>query len=113
MSSPFPLVCRGGLTMTITIERVDFISIPTRDLDRARRFYQETLGLPLERETRAGIEVRAGQVTLGIWEPERMGLPFAPNPNDIALRVPDVAAARASLAASGVEFEGEILDTGV
>ena len=32
----------------ITVERVDFISIPTRDVARAKRFYGETLGLPLE-----------------------------------------------------------------
>ena len=42
-----------------------------------------------------------------------MGLPFAPNPNDIALRVPDVAAAREALEAAGVEFSGETFDTGV
>jgi predicted enzyme related to lactoylglutathione lyase len=42
-----------------------------------------------------------------------MGLPFAPNPNDIALRVPDVAAARADLESRGVEFERETFDTGV
>src|SRR4051794_9115323 len=99
--------------MPITVEHVDFISVPTRDLPRARRFYLETLGLPLDRETPAGVEVTAGQVTLGIWEPEKMGLPFAPTPNDIALRVPDVAAARAQLEAAGVEFRGETFDTGV
>jgi catechol 2,3-dioxygenase-like lactoylglutathione lyase family enzyme len=99
--------------MAITIEHVDFISMPTQDLDRARRFYLETLGLPLEHETPVGIEVRAGQVTLGVWQPEQVGLPFAPNPNDVALRVPDVAEARRELEAAGVEFRGEIVDTGV
>ena len=83
--------------MPITVERVDFISIASQDVERARRFYLETLGLPLERDIRTGFEVRAGQVTLGVWEPERMGLPFAPNPNDVALRVADVAAARREL----------------
>jgi catechol 2,3-dioxygenase-like lactoylglutathione lyase family enzyme len=99
--------------MPITVERVDFLSVPTRDVGRARRFYVETLGLELEGETPAGFEVRAGQVTLGIWEPERMGLPFAPQPNDIALRVPDVAAARGQLESEGVDFRGETIDTGV
>jgi catechol 2,3-dioxygenase-like lactoylglutathione lyase family enzyme len=99
--------------MPITVERVDFISIPTQDVERSRRFYLDTLGLPLDRETRAGFEVNAGQVTLGVWQPEGMGLPFAPNPNDVALRVPDVAAARASLEGAGVRFEGETIDTGV
>jgi catechol 2,3-dioxygenase-like lactoylglutathione lyase family enzyme len=97
----------------ITVERVDFISVPTRDVARARQFYAETLGLPLERDRPSGFEVRAGQVTLGIWEPEGMGLPFEPGPNHVALRVPDVAAARAELEAAGVEFEGETIDTTV
>ncbi len=37
----------------------------------------------------------------------------APHTGYIALRVPDVAAARAELEAKGVEFEGDTLDTGV
>jgi catechol 2,3-dioxygenase-like lactoylglutathione lyase family enzyme len=99
--------------MPITVEHVDFISIASQDLARSRRFYLETLGLPLERDTPTGFEVRAGQVTLGVWEPERMGLPFAPNPNDVALRVADVAAARRELEQAGVAFDGDTLDTGV
>jgi catechol 2,3-dioxygenase-like lactoylglutathione lyase family enzyme len=99
--------------MPITVERVDFISVPTRDSERAREFYLRTLGLPLDRDTPAGFEVTAGQVTLGIWEPERMGRPFQPTPNHIALRVPDVAAARRSLEEAGVVFDGETFDTGV
>jgi catechol 2,3-dioxygenase-like lactoylglutathione lyase family enzyme len=97
----------------IEVERVDFLSIPTQDLARSRRFYEYVLGLPIDRETPAGVEYTCGQVTVGVWEPEKMGLPFAPNPNDIALRVPDVAAARADLEDQGVEFDGDILDTGV
>ncbi|MGH3075032.1 MAG: VOC family protein, partial [Gaiellales bacterium] len=53
----------------ITVEHVDFISIPTQDVPRAKRFYGELLGLELERDTPAGAEYRAGQVTLGIWAP--------------------------------------------
>jgi catechol 2,3-dioxygenase-like lactoylglutathione lyase family enzyme len=99
--------------MPITVERVDFISVPTQDIERSRRFYLETLGLPLDRETPAGFEVTAGQVTLGIWQPERMGLPFVPALNPAALRVPDVQAARDHLEADGVSFTGETIDTGV
>ncbi len=95
------------------VEHVDFVSIVSRDIDRSRRFYTETLGLPLECETPVGFEVAAGQVTLSVWEPEKVGVPFAPNPNDVALRVDDVAARRGELEAKGVEFRGEILDTGV
>jgi catechol 2,3-dioxygenase-like lactoylglutathione lyase family enzyme len=98
----------------VEVERVDFLSIASQDIERARRFYLGTLGLPLDREVRTGgFEVTCGQVTLGIWEPEKMGLPFAPNPNGIALRVADVAEARAELERKGIEFAGETLDTGV
>jgi catechol 2,3-dioxygenase-like lactoylglutathione lyase family enzyme len=99
--------------MPITVERIDFISVPTRDAERSRAFYLNTLGLPLDRDTPAGFEVTAGQVTLGVWEPERMGVPFEPAPNHVALRVPDVAEARLALERAGVEFEGDTLDTGV
>jgi catechol 2,3-dioxygenase-like lactoylglutathione lyase family enzyme len=99
--------------MPITVERVDFISVPTQHLERSRRFYLETLGLPLDRDTPNGFEVTAGQVTLGIWQPEQMGLPFVPTLNPAALRVPDVQAARDQLEADGVSFTGETIDTGV
>ena len=100
--------------MAMEVERVDFISIVSQDIERSRHFYLETLGLSLDREVpTGGFEVTCGQVTLGVWEPEKMGLPFAPNPNDIALRVDDVAERRRELEAKGIEFTGDILDTGV
>ena len=96
------------------VEKVDFLSIVSQDLERSRRFYLETLGLPLDRDVpgSGGFEVWAGDTCLSVWEPERMGLPFAPNPNDVALRVADVTAARAELESRGVEFVGTD-DTGV
>jgi len=86
------------------VERVDFVTIPTRDPERARAFYHETLGLPLDVNNPR--EVTAGQVTLAFWEPESDGIEFSPNVGGIALRVPDVAAARTELEAKGVEFSG-------
>jgi len=98
----------------VEVERVDFLSIASQDIERSRRFYLETLGLPLDRDVpTGGFEVTCGQVTFGVWEPEKLGLTFAPNPKDIALRVSDVAAARTELEGKGVEFRGETLDTGV
>jgi catechol 2,3-dioxygenase-like lactoylglutathione lyase family enzyme len=95
------------------VERVDFVSFLTKDIARAKRFYAETLGLEIETEGENDIEFRAGQVTLDIFNPASIGQPFAPSPAGLALRVPDVAAARAELEAKGVEFDGETLDTGV
>jgi catechol 2,3-dioxygenase-like lactoylglutathione lyase family enzyme len=95
----------------IEVERADFVSVPTRDPSRARRFYGETLGL--RPGTGAEDEFETPNVTLGLWEPEADGEPFEPNTAGIALRVVDVATARRELERAGVEFIGETVDTGV
>jgi catechol 2,3-dioxygenase-like lactoylglutathione lyase family enzyme len=97
------------------VERVDFVSFLTEDMPRAKRFYTEALGLEVEGEDENGndMELTAGQVTLDIFNPASIGQPFAPSPGGLALRVPDVAAARAELEGKGVEFDGETVDTGV
>jgi catechol 2,3-dioxygenase-like lactoylglutathione lyase family enzyme len=69
---------------TLAVERVDFVTIPTRDPERARAFYHETLGLPLNPD-----EDTAGQVTLALWEPEKEGIDFHPSIGGFALRVAD------------------------
>jgi catechol 2,3-dioxygenase-like lactoylglutathione lyase family enzyme len=97
------------------VERVDFVSFLTQDMPRAKRFYTDVLGLEIEGEDENGndMELTAGQVTLDIFDPASIGQPFAPSLAGLALRVPDVAAARAELEAKGVEFAGETMDTGV
>ena len=97
----------------LIVERVDFVSLLTQDIRRAKQFYAETLGLEIETEGADDMEFRVGQVTLDIFNPASQGEPFAPSLGGLALRVPDVAAARAALEAKGVEFVGETLDTGV
>jgi catechol 2,3-dioxygenase-like lactoylglutathione lyase family enzyme len=97
----------------IDVETVDFVSVLTQDIPRAKRFYGETLGLPIETEDENDLEFTLGQVTLDVFNPASIGSPFAPSPAGIAIRVPDVAAARAALEAKGVEFDGEIVDSGV
>jgi catechol 2,3-dioxygenase-like lactoylglutathione lyase family enzyme len=95
----------------VRVELVDFISVPTRDAVRAVAWYREVLGLPLSEFTEG--EVEAPNVTFSFWEPERENLPFVANDAGVALRVPDVAAARAELEAQGVEFIAETWDSGV
>jgi len=93
------------------VERVDFVDIPSRDVERAIAFYRDVLELP--QDPREPTEFEAGNVTLALWEPEKMGVEFAPSAaHGIALRVADVAAARAELEGRGVEFVGE-RDSGV
>jgi catechol 2,3-dioxygenase-like lactoylglutathione lyase family enzyme len=95
------------------VEKVDFVSVLTQDIPRAKEFYGETLGLPIETESENDMEFRLGQVTLDVFDPASIGQEFAPSPAGIAIRVPDVATARADLEAKGVQFDGEIVDTGV
>jgi catechol 2,3-dioxygenase-like lactoylglutathione lyase family enzyme len=95
------------------VEQVDFVSVLTQDIPRAKKFYGETLGLPIETEGENDMEFTLGQVTLDVFNPASIGQPFAPSTAGIAIRVADVAAARAELEAKGVEFDGETRDTGV
>jgi predicted enzyme related to lactoylglutathione lyase len=99
-----------------TVTGVDFVSVPTRDLERAVEFYGTALGL--ERSVympeRNYAEFETGTVTLSVVDPERMGIgEFKANRNHIALHVDDVEAARAELESRGIEFSGDIFDTGV
>ena len=95
---------------------VDFVSVPTQDIERAVAFYGDTLGLrrTTYRPERNFAEFDTRTVTLSIVDPERMGIgSFERNANHVALQVDDVAAARATLEGRGVEFMGDIFDTGV
>ncbi len=93
------------------VEQVDFVSIPTRDVERAVAFYRDVLGLPASEYTDG--EVEAPNVTLSFWNPERDGEEFVPNRAGVAIRVADVEAARSELEAQGVDFLGATYDSGV
>jgi predicted enzyme related to lactoylglutathione lyase len=97
------------------VRGVDFVGIPTRDLDAAVAFYGETLGLPrsVYLPERQFSEFETGNLTISVYNAEQMGLGHNPNQNAIALHVDDVAAARRLLEERGIEFHGEIIDTGV
>ena len=94
------------------ISKLDFVGIPSRDAERSRSFYIDTLGLRPDDGGR--FEFWVGETCFGIWEPARMGMEFAPQKlAHLALHVDDVAAARAELEAKGVTFAGETFDSGV
>ena len=104
------------MTGSPIITGVDFVSIPSTDLERSAAFYRETLGLrnSVHRPERNFSEFENGTVTLSVVDPVKMGVgEFRPNANHIALHVEDVAAARATLEERGVTFMGDTLDTGV
>jgi catechol 2,3-dioxygenase-like lactoylglutathione lyase family enzyme len=98
----------------ITVERTDFVSVPVTDLERSRRFYGETVGLPVV-GSGAWPEYQLGEnVSVYLIDPTNIGQTFtAPHSGYIALRVADVAESRRALEQKGVEFHGDTLDTGV
>jgi catechol 2,3-dioxygenase-like lactoylglutathione lyase family enzyme len=98
----------------LIIERTDFVSVPVTDVERATAFYRDTLGL--EQVSKGGWpEFQLGEnVSLYLIDPTNIGSSFTgPHTAHIALRVPDVAETRKELEGRGVEFDGEVLDTGV
>jgi len=99
----------------IDVTRVDFIRVPVDDIEKAKRFYGEVLGLP--RNTRLHhddwVEYEASNVTLAVMTPHTHDYEFTPlPPGTIALGVPDVAKAKSKLEAAGVEV-GDVWDSGV
>ena len=98
----------------IGVERVDYIRVPVTDMEEAKRFYGEVLGLR-ENPNSPGddwIEYEAGNVTLAVMTPHTHDYEFeALPPATIALRVPDVAEAATRLEAAGLEI-GEVWDSG-
>src|SRR4051794_11859340 len=97
------------------ITGVDFVPIPTHDLERAVKFYGETLGLPraVYMPERHFAEFETGNLTLNLMDAEAMGLEHHTSKNFIALHVDDVAETRAELEGKGVQFAMDTLDTGV
>jgi predicted enzyme related to lactoylglutathione lyase len=97
------------------VRGVDFVPVPTHDLERAVEFYGTTLGLPraVYMPERNYAEFETGNLTLSVIHPEKMGLEYHVSANAIALHVDDVQAARKLLEERGVSFYGDILDTSV
>ena len=97
------------------VERTDFISVPVTDMERAKRFYGETLGLPAVGGPEQGFpEYQLGEnISVYLLDMDAIGSSFqGPHTAGFALRVPDVAEAKRELEERGVEFHG-MTDTGV
>jgi catechol 2,3-dioxygenase-like lactoylglutathione lyase family enzyme len=98
---------------------VDFVCVPVSDFEESRRFYTDVLGLEPSSvwqgpgQDPVGAEFETGSLTIAIVNSAALGMDPTPHSSPIALRVDDVAAARAELESRGVEFEGEIIDSGV
>jgi catechol 2,3-dioxygenase-like lactoylglutathione lyase family enzyme len=102
-------------TSTSLVTGTDFVCVATKDYDAVVEFYGGILGLPFSKQwgNKPAGEFETGNLTIAVMESEAFGLDFLASNHPIALRVDDVAAARAELESRGVEFKGEILDSGV
>jgi len=106
-------------TKTRIVTGVDYVGIPSNDIETAREFYENVLGIEPSSvwqrpgEAAIGAEFETGTVTIALINCPGLGIPFSPNPAPLALHVDDVAAARAELESRGVEFVMDTIDSGV
>lgn len=91
--------------MPVNPSHIVQIAVPVRDLDRAKRFYGETLGLPHLFDAPPGLSFfQCGQTRLMLSQPEG---PETAGSSILYYSVPDAAAAQRALTAEGVAFEEE------
>jgi len=98
-----------------SVERIDYIRVPVTDMDAANHFYGDLLGLQRNPNSPGAdwVEYEAGNVTLAVMTPHTHDYEFsALPPSTLALRVSDVAAAKAKLEEAGLEV-GEMWDSGL
>jgi catechol 2,3-dioxygenase-like lactoylglutathione lyase family enzyme len=102
-------------TQTPLITGTDFITVATEDIDAAIDFYSNVLGLPLSKRwgRMPAVEFETGTLTIAVMQSDAFGMKFRSNNHPIALRVDNVEAARAELERRGVQFKGDMIDSGV
>jgi catechol 2,3-dioxygenase-like lactoylglutathione lyase family enzyme len=98
-----------------TVTGVDFVTVPTRDYDKAAEFYGDVLGLPFSKRwgSMPAGEFETGSLTLALMQSDAFGIEFQPHTHPIALHVDDVHEARAALEAQDVDFQADTIDSGV
>ena len=91
--------------MPVNPSHIVQIAVPVRDLDRAKRFYGEMLGLAHLFDAPPGLSFyQCGETRLMLSPPEG---PETAGSSILYYGVPDAAAAARALAAEGVAFEEE------
>ena len=97
------------------ITGTDFITIATRDIETAEPFYRDVLGLPVRKRwgQMPAVEFDTGNLTIAVMQSDAFGMEFGRNNSPLALRVDDFDAAKAELESRGVEFNTDVIDSGV
>ena len=89
--------------MSVRPSHLAQVAIPVRDLDRARAFYRDALGLTHLFDAPPGLALfQCGATRLMLSQPEG---PETAGSSILYYAVPDAAAAQAALAETGVDFD--------
>jgi catechol 2,3-dioxygenase-like lactoylglutathione lyase family enzyme len=102
-------------TQTQIVNGVDFIALPTKDWEKSKKFYEDTLGLEFGKQwgdMPAG-EFETGSLTVAVMQVDAFGIDFSPHNLPVEFHVDDFDSAMSELESRGVEFEGETIDSGV
>jgi predicted enzyme related to lactoylglutathione lyase len=101
--------------MSALVTGVDFVIVPTQDIELAVDFYENVLGL--ERSKQWGElpahEFETGNLTVAVVQMDALGQDFSPHRAPIAFHVDDFEGAKAELESRGVSFQGDTIDSGV
>ena len=97
------------------ITGTDFITVSTKDIDAAVKFYREVLGLVQSKQwgNMPAFEFETGNLTIAVMESDAFGVEHRTNNHPIEFHVDDFDGAHAELQSRGVEFKGETIDSGV
>jgi catechol 2,3-dioxygenase-like lactoylglutathione lyase family enzyme len=100
---------------TTLITGTDFVTVSTKDFEKAVDFYGNVLGLPEGKRwgDMPAVEYETGNLTVAVMQSDAFGLEFHANTHPIEFHVDDFEAAKSELESRGVTFEGETLDSGV
>lgn len=94
----------------MTVTGTDFVTLQTQDIEQARTFYRDTLGLEEGKQwgELPAFEYETGNLTLAVMDPSAFGMPFAPSGgSSVVLQVDDFDSAMEGLKAKDVEFVTE------
>ncbi|MFL5865531.1 MAG: VOC family protein [Thermoleophilaceae bacterium] len=101
--------------MSPLITGTDFITVSTKDIEKAVDFYGGVLELPERKRwgSMPAVEFETGNLTVAVMQSDGFGIEHKTNNHPIEFHVDDFEGAYQELEKRGVEFRGETIDSGV
>ena len=106
-------------TTTKIVTGVDYVGIPSNDLETARAFYENVLGLEASSvwqrpgEDAVGAEFETGTVTIALINCPGLGIPFSPTRRRSRCRSTTSPPPAPSSSHAASTFLGDTIDSGV